>query len=331
MLTVGQSIVPTSLECAWQWDYAFEVKELCALYSKARESQWNPERDVDWDLEVPRDGSFLEAASSSTYCLLWMLGAGREERTSAQREELAWNLSQILHGEQATLLLCAQLINECPLSEQKLCLSAQAFDEARHCEVFGKLLTRKFDGIRPIGPHLKALFDDLLATPDWRKKCLGAQLLIEGIALGTFSQLRSSVSNELIQSILVRVIQDESRHAAFGQITVGSILSTVSEEERADFERFALNVMERLSSSEVLFEMQATLSVSRLSTQHVEVLLSRNNGDSPLRRLLRRRKEIYRRVVRTLNQFGLITDLTRPRYCELELLDAGIVTAAMKV
>ena len=89
---------------------------------------------------------------------------GKDEATqkAAAFDELAYLLSQLLHGEQAALQLCGQLTNVCDKMDEKWYAASQVADEARHIEVLSKFLPRKIGTIYPIGPTLKILLDELL-------------------------------------------------------------------------------------------------------------------------------------------------------------------------
>ena len=40
------------MEICWQFDYAIDVEKLRNLFTKAKEHQWNAERDLDWDVAL---------------------------------------------------------------------------------------------------------------------------------------------------------------------------------------------------------------------------------------------------------------------------------------
>ena len=111
---------------------------------------------------LPKEGlQLLPSVLSAT-------GADDETCREAAFDEFAWTLSQLLHGEQAALQLCGQLVNTCPTMDQKWYAGSQVIDEVRHVEVFSKFLQRKMGVIHPIDPTLKVLLDKLLAAPTWK-------------------------------------------------------------------------------------------------------------------------------------------------------------------
>jgi len=58
-------------------------------------------------------------------------------------------ISQVLHGEQAALMTCGQLVNAVPDMDGKFAAASQVIDEARHVEVFGRSGAR-----HPLRPRL---------------------------------------------------------------------------------------------------------------------------------------------------------------------------------
>ena len=133
-------------------------------------------------------------------------------------------LSQLLHGEQAALQLCGQLVNVCDKMDQKWYAASQVIDEARHVEVLSKFLARKMGTIYPIGATLKYLLDELLEAEGLQKKTLGMQTLFEGTAVGIMDLMRAESRNALFTEMIQRVEQDESRHAAFGVLTMRRVV-----------------------------------------------------------------------------------------------------------
>ena len=88
-------------------------------------------------------------------------------------------------------------------------------DEARHVEVFARYI-EKLDEIRPIAPSLKGILDETLETGDWMKKLVGMQIVVEGLALYAFREMRNLTEEPLLKELLTYVARDESRHHAYG-------------------------------------------------------------------------------------------------------------------
>ena len=243
--------VPVDLH--WTWEYGSQVEELRNLYEKGKQGQWNAETDVDWSQPfelgawfLPREGALLLPS------LLTMMGADEETCREAALDEFAHLLSQLLHGEQAALQICGQLTNACPSIDAKFYAGSQVIDEVRHVEAISKFLERKVGRLYPIDPTLKVLLDKLLAAPTWKMKTLGMQTLFEGMAVGILDGICRATSNPLLKDVLRRIQVDESRHAAFGVLSMRQVVASSSPEEMAEMEDFAFNVLETLNANQQL-------------------------------------------------------------------------------
>src|SRR3989454_7024083 len=231
----------TAMKVVYRWNYDPEVEELRRLYVKAAEAQWISERDVDWDRPIDH------AKFATT-----PLGSGLPiEKTSYWRsldEETVWKLtkctasfrlSNFLHGEQGALMVAAQLVNAVPHTDAKFYAATQTMDEARHVEVFAKYI-QKLDEVRPIAAALKTILDATLQTEDWMKKLVGMQIVVEGLALYSFREMRNLTEEPLLKDLLTYVARDESRHHAYGVQYVARCVPCLAPKEKAELEDFAL-------------------------------------------------------------------------------------------
>jgi hypothetical protein len=120
----------------------------------------------------------------------------------------------------------------------KLYVGSQAMDEARHVEVFAKYI-RRLDKIYPPQPTLKSILTDIMQAPQWQSKMVGVQVILEGLALGTFINVRAATGCALLRSLLGYVTRDEARHVAFGNIYLTTEVARMHPDERAAVEDFA--------------------------------------------------------------------------------------------
>lgn len=245
--------VDVPLELHWTWEYGSEVEELRALYERGKKGQWNAEEDIDWSIPLPRDEWFVPPIGASLMASL-LTEMGRDEATC---KEAAWDefshlISQLLHGEQAALQLCGQLVNCCPTMDQKWYAGSQVIDEVRHIEVFSKFLQRKMGVVHPIDPTLKVLLDKLLEAPTWQTKTLGMQTLFEGMAVGIMDLVAKTNLSPLVKEIIHRVHGDEARHAAFGVLSMRRLVKESDPETLAELEDFAFNILETLNANQQL-------------------------------------------------------------------------------
>lgn len=244
--------VKVPLNLHWTWEYGSEVAELRALYEKGKVNQWNAETDVDWSAPVSNDEWTLGPEASILGGICKLMGKDEATQKAAAFDELGYVLSQLLHGEQAALQLCGQLTNACTHMDEKWYAASQVADEARHIEVISKFLQRKIGTIYPIGATLKVLLDKLLEADTVHKKTLGMQTLFEGMAVGIMDFMRSESKNALLSDMLRRVEQDESRHAAFGVLTMRRVVKTAEKEQMEEMEDFAFSILEALNANQQL-------------------------------------------------------------------------------
>jgi hypothetical protein len=231
----------TAMQVVYQWNYDSEVEELRNLYVKAAEAQWIGTTDVDW--EQPLDLVKFSTTPLGTGIPIEQTSYWRSlpERTTTElvRRTAAFRLSQFLHGEQGALMVAAQLVNAVPHTDAKFYAATQTMDEARHVEVFARYI-QKLDHIQPIAPSLKGLLDTTLETGDWMKKLVGMQIVVEGLALYAFREMRTLTEEPLLKEILTYVGRDESRHHAYGVQYIERCVPCLGARERAELEDFAL-------------------------------------------------------------------------------------------
>jgi hypothetical protein len=244
--------VPAPVNVHWSWEYGETVAEMRRLYEKGKVNQWNAETDVDWDTPVTKDDWVITPEASMLAQVTKMMGQDEATQKAAAFDELAFTISQLLHGEQAALQLCGQLTNVCDEMDQKWYAASQVIDEARHIEVFSKFLSRKMGTIYPIGGTLKVLLDLLLEAEGMQKKVLGMQTLFEGMAVGIMDMMRQESRNPLFTDVLARVEQDEARHAAFGVLNMRRIVKKSSPEEMSEMEDWAFGILETLNANQQL-------------------------------------------------------------------------------
>jgi hypothetical protein len=245
--------VDVPLDLHWTWEYGSEVEELRNLYERGKRGQWNAETDIDWSQPFPRDEWFMPREGALLLpSIMTAMGMDEESCRQAAFDEFAHLLSQLLHGEQAAMQLCGQLTNACPTMDAKFYAGSQVIDEVRHVEVISKFLQRKMGTLHPIDPTLKILLDMLLEAPTWKIKTLGMQTLFEGMAVGIFDTIAKATTNPLLKDIIRRVQIDESRHAAFGILSMRQVVRESSREELQEMEDFAFSILEALNANQQL-------------------------------------------------------------------------------
>ncbi len=311
----GVTDVRVPMELHWTWNYGSEVEELRALYEKGKVNQWNAETDLDWSIPCSKDDWLMDPKVSVLAQVAKLAGKDEATQKAAMFDEMAYGLSQLLHGEQAALQLCGQLTNVCDKMDEKWYAASQVVDEARHIEAFSKWLQRKGGTIYPIGPTLKTLLDILLEADTVQKKTLGMQTLFEGMAVGIMDMFRRNCRNPLLTRLIHRVEQDESRHAAFGVLMMRRVMREASPEQRDEMEDWAFEILEALNANQQL-DMLNLLAPRYGIDPHsvVQTVLGLDN-------FAELNSETYMHtVVPNLRNLGLITERTRDDWKRLGML-----------
>ena len=235
------------LDAIWDWSYAIDQNRLHELYVKAKRDQWNADVELDWNLPVDPGGKILDAERMAFLQLAFFKRLDARTLETFNAHYSAWILSQLLHGEQGALMVAGELVAAVPHYEAKLYVASQAMDEARHVEVFGRYI-RKLDKIYPVQPVLKSLLFDIMQTPHWQAKMVGMQVILEGLALGTFLNVKAATGCALLRSLLTYVTKDEARHVAFGSIYLTTEIARMHPDDRAAVEDFACAGMKKMVS-----------------------------------------------------------------------------------
>ncbi len=240
--------VDCALKAVYHWNYEPEIDGLRTLYINGLERQWIAVRDLDWEGEIDPALAVANIEDPQQFpfgALDFWTRLPDEKKQNVAVKMNAFMLSQFLHGEQGALLVASQLVNAVPHMDAKFYASTQTLDEARHVEVFARYI-QKIDHVYDIDPVLRLILDDTLATDDWHLKLVGMQIVLEGLALASFRNMRRATKEPLLKEILRYVCHDEARHTAYGIKYMEMILPTLSDEKRAELEDFAFEATRRM-------------------------------------------------------------------------------------
>jgi para-aminobenzoate N-oxygenase AurF len=310
----------TAMKVVYQWNYDPEVDELRRLYVKATEAQWVAERDLDWDRDIDLErfattplGTPMPVERTSYWRAL-----PREKVVELTRRTASFRLSNFLHGEQGALMVASQLVNAVPHTDAKFYAATQTMDEARHVEVFARYI-EKLDEIRPIAPPLKRLLDDTLATDDWLKKLVGMQIVVEGLALYSFREMRNATEEPLLKDLLTYVARDESRHHAYGVQYVDRCVPCLSDAERAELEDFALEsarmLIDNRNQQALLASVLGVWAEVGIDPNELIACLQREMPELAQQKL-RRLGPVQGFVIPTLKRCGLLSERVAAHYHE---------------
>ena len=323
----------TAMQVVYQWNYEPEVDELRRLYVKGAEAQWVAERDLDWDREVdlrkfsstPIGGGLPIERTS-----FWK-NLSEETRIELLRRTAGMRLSNFLHGEQGALMVAAQLVNAVPHTDAKFYAATQTIDEARHVEVFARYID-KLDQVRPIAPSLKGILDETLETANWMKKLVGMQIVVEGLALYSFREMRNLTEEPLLKDLLTYVARDESRHHAYGVQYIRRCVPCLGAAEIEELEDFAVAaaaaIIDNRNHQGFLTTLLGSWAEAGVDVgAFLECL--KNEREELMRGLPKSRRlgPVQGFVIPTLQRCGLLSERAAGRFHELlrANLGAGVV------
>ncbi|MGH0034637.1 MAG: ferritin-like domain-containing protein [Myxococcota bacterium] len=303
--------VLTSFDTNYAWNYGTVKEGLRDLYEKAKREQWNSTTQLAWDTDVDPEGEIIPQAINPLAGYAPFEKLDQKERAHLRRAQVSLQLSQFLHGEQGALIVASQLVGGVPWIDAKYYAGTQTMDEARHVEVFARYLREKLEWEWPINASLKELLDAALKESRWDFKYLGMQVLIEGLAMAAFGNLYQICQEPLLKELLRYVMRDESRHVAFGIVSLKNYYDDMPANELADREDFIIYASElmrnRLVGSEIADAMGWPAHEVR------ERVL-----ESPIGKAFR--GMLFQRVVPNLKRLGLLTPRVRRAYAEMDLI-----------
>lgn len=175
---------------------------------------------------------------------------GGVQLSMEKRVALSHPLRNLLWGELAAWTVSADLAERLESPEARMAASSQAFDEARHFYLLRDYLSQLHVPIPPLDPYFAAAARSLLAGRDLTVKLIAMQLLVEGMALGTFQFLSQSEVEPVLSEILPNIERDESRHVGLGILHLPERLKSLSARQcRAIADRVAtIDLLVTLSS-----------------------------------------------------------------------------------
>jgi len=299
-------------DVAYNWSYDAERDKLMRLYENAKRDQWNSTSDLDWSTDVDAHAELVPDMGIGIYGTPMWEKLTKREVEQLRHEALTWQLCQFLHGEQGALLATAQLVDAVPWYEAKQYGATQVVDEARHVEVYRRFVQEKLQHEYPVNENLKKLLDQILTDSRWDMKFLGMQIIVEGLALAAFGVIRDTSRNALLRELTARVMSDESRHVAFGVISLREAyddLPDAGREEREDFVYEACVLMrDRILNREVWETMGMDADACIAASM-----------ESPLAKEFRRR--LFSKIVPNVKSLGLLSDRQRERFEALGILE----------
>jgi hypothetical protein len=300
-----------SYDISYAWNYGSVKEGLRDLYEKAKRDQWNGSVQLDWSTPVDPEGEIIPQVYNplEDYAPFQKLD---EKRTREFRHAtISLQLSQFMHGEQGALIVASQLTGAVPWMDAKYYAATQTMDEARHVEVFARYLREKLEWEWPINPNLKQLLDLIIQDSRWDMKYLGMQILVEGLAMAAFSSMYKMAVEPLVRDVVHYVMRDESRHVAFGVISLRDYYTDMDATERREREEFVIEACHLMRDRLVGDEIATHFGWPREEVRQ-KVL------QSPVMKMFR--QSLFARVVPNIKKLGLLTPFVRQGFEDLEII-----------
>jgi len=296
---------------SYNWEYDATRQKLNRLYEHAKRDQWNASERLDWSIDVDPESELVPDPAIGIWGTpIWeKLSARQKERL--RHEAITWQLCQFLHGEQGALLATAQIVDSVPWFEAKMYGATQVMDEARHVEVYRRFIQEKLGNEYPVNSELKKLLDLILSDSRWDMKFLGMQIIVEGLALAAFGTMRDTTTNPLLRELTAGVMEDESRHVAFGVLALREFCLDLDEKERREREDFVYEasvlMRDRIQNREVWERLGLDADACVAASE-----------ESGLAKEFRHR--LFSKIVPNVKSLGLLSERQRERFHQLDIL-----------
>ena len=288
------------------------------LIARTNEHFWDPEDPdyIDYDAAVPDDEPLAPFdVIPERHSAIWdTLDDGR--RINFANESLRMRISGILHGEQGAFSLSTGLADMLVDPGAQEYASNQAREEARHVHAFALYMKSRFGGdIMEPTPTLDRILKRLVASNLIYEKFIGMQMIIEGIAMGLFASMYQEANDPLLKRLSQLVMTDEAFHHKFGRVWAEENVPGVSEELRCELEDFAREMFHDVLLNLVGAEQKVALyRRCGIDADFAVAAMAEVITDDTRRKFMREGTNIFRTLIKTLWQAGLITDRSRSYY-----------------
>jgi hypothetical protein len=238
-----------------------------------------------------------------------------KERVRFANAQTLRTFSSILHGEQGALNLSASLCHVLKDQGAQEYAANQTREEARHVTAFAKYIKARWGRPVECGPILKDLLVEIISAPEVYKKIIGMQMLVEGLAMGAFATVFNETNDPLAKKLTQLVMTDEAFHHKFGKIWADRTIPHLTEAEHEVIEMWAAHCFQTL-----LFNLVApTQNVGLyeefgLDPQKVIEGMAEIVNDETRREEMKEQTNIFRVLVKTLVNAGIITERTKAFY-----------------
>jgi hypothetical protein len=238
-----------------------------------------------------------------------------KERIRFINEQTRRSFSSILHGEQGALNLSASLCHVLYDQGAQEYAANQTREEARHVTAFAQYIKARWGRPTACSPVLQNLLVEIISAPEVYKKIIGMQMLVEGLAMGAFATFFQQLRDPLGRKLMQLVMTDEAFHHKFGKIWADRTVAKLSPEEHAIIEDWAAHCFQVLLFNLVSPSEQRDLYEEfGLDPDKVLEEIAKIATDDARREDMKEASNIFRVLIKTLLNAGVITDRTRAFY-----------------
>src|SRR5579863_4254844 len=290
------------------------------IISATHDHFWDPldkkyiDFDEPWDMEnEPLVSEDLNIAIQTDYVSNHL----KDPSLRAQfiNKSLLRSFSSILHGEQGALNLSASLCHVLYDQGAQEYAANQTREEARHVTAFAKYIKARWGRPVACSPVLQNLLVEIISSPEVYKKIIGMQMLVEGLAMGAFATFYQKLNDPLGRKLMQLVMTDEAFHHKFGKIWADRTIPKLNEEEHNIIEDWAAHCFQTLlfnlvapSEQRDLYE-EFGMDPDRVIAEFQEIATDENRRED-----MKEATNIFRVLIKTLLNAGIITDRTRAFY-----------------
>ncbi len=288
------------------------------LIARTNEHFWNPEDPdyIDYESAPPVDEPLIPFTMvPERHSAVWDT-LDEKAQLKFTNESLRVRISGILHGEQGALSLSTGLSDMFVDPGAQEYATNQAREESRHVHAFALYMRSRFGGeITPPTPTLNRILSSLVASEIIYEKVIGMQMIIEGIAMGLFASMYQEANDPLLKRVCQLVMTDESFHHRFGRIWAEENVPGITEELRDQLEDYAREMFNDVLMNLVGADQKIGL-YRRCGIDPDFAVAAMNEAitDDTRRRFMQDGTNIFRTLIKTLWQGGLITERSRPYY-----------------
>jgi hypothetical protein len=245
-----------------------------------------------------------------------------EQRIRFKNEIARWSMSAILHGEQGALNLSASLCHVLRDPGAQEYAANQCREEGRHVTAFAKYIKARWGTPLPCGQVLSTLLQEIVHAPEVYKKIVGMQMLVEGLAMGAFATIYQRWNDPLARQLTQLVMTDEAFHHKFGKIWADRTIPKLTPEEHEIVENWAAHCFQTLLFNLVApHQMKGIYHRFGLDPDRVVAEFQEIATDAERRENMKESTNIFRVLVKTLINAGIITPRTAPFYAMYVDLD----------